>query len=366
MRYVWLRAAVLLLAGAAAAPMVAAADEEAVELAVRASPSAAYEIREPWKDAGFAHALGQAETAGAAREPALTDLYVRRGGREWRMETTGDLWDEREARRLVLPPEAKRKLEREAGKLRSRLYGERIAWERAQEIVPRNSYLTVRDLETGLAFRVQRRAGRDHADVQPVTKADTAVMKKIYGGAWSWRRRAIVVEAGGGRWAASMNGMPHGGDGIPDNDFAGHFCIHFDGSSTHRSEEPDPAHRMMIYKAAGQPRAFLYAADPATLAQSLFEAMNQHDLEWVRLLLEGVEREEAERAEQLARGVATVRLVSLRLAESESGPLLALGAAEADWQQEGEGRRRADISFRYARPSPLVPWRLEELAIKLN
>ncbi|MBB6735987.1 hypothetical protein [Cohnella zeiphila] len=362
MRFVNFAVAALLLAGGMALPAKTSASEP-VWLSVRASPRAVYEAGEAWNDAGFGRALAKAETAGTASRPELTDLYVRWNNREFRAETSGDLWEEQTGRRLVLPPDQRAKLGKEAKALRGKLYGERISWTRAKQIMPRKSFLTVRDIESGLFFRVQHRAGRDHADVQPVSKQDTAVMKEIYGGAWSWRRRAIVVEAGGGRWAASMNGMPHGGDGIPGNGFSGHFCIHFDGSSTHRSEEPDPAHRMMIYKAAGQPRAFLQTAEPAQLAQSLVEAMNQHDGEWVRLLLEGVDRTEAEQAERLASRLVAIRLVRLHISEKESGPLTALGEAEADWQQEGGGKRSSGLTFRYVRPSPLDPWRLDELVL---
>lgn len=61
-------------------------------------------------------------------------------------------------------------------------------------------------METGLQFQVQRRAGKNHADVQPLTKQDTAVMKQIYQGKWSWKRRAILVRKDDQFLAASMHG----------------------------------------------------------------------------------------------------------------------------------------------------------------
>lgn len=84
-------------------------------------------------------------------------------------------------------------------------------WEEVNGILPRYSKFTVVDLETGLKFRVQRRAGSNHADVQPLTPKDTEIMKKIYNGKWSWKRRAIIVISEDGKIAASMHGMPHGG-----------------------------------------------------------------------------------------------------------------------------------------------------------
>jgi hypothetical protein len=99
---------------------------------------------------------------------------------------------------------------------------------------------------------VQRRGGSKHADCQPLTAEDTAVMRKIYGGQWSWARRAIVVSLDGKHMAASMNGMPHGAGAIKNNDFDGHFCIHFLNSRTHESNKLDSAHQAMVKKAAGK------------------------------------------------------------------------------------------------------------------
>ena len=72
-------------------------------------------------------------------------------------------------------------------------------------------------METGLTWRERRNGGTNHADCQPLTAADTAAMKKAYGGTWSWNRRAVFVTINGTNYAASINGMPHGGQSITDN-----------------------------------------------------------------------------------------------------------------------------------------------------
>ena len=115
---------------------------------------------------------------------------------------------------------------------------------------PRGGTATVTDVDTGLAWKEQRRGGTNHADVQPVTAADTAALKQAYGGTWSWNRRAIFVTIDGENYAASMNGMPHGGGSISDNDFNGHHCIHFTNSRTHASNKVCPLHQAAIKKAA--------------------------------------------------------------------------------------------------------------------
>ncbi len=116
-------------------------------------------------------------------------------------------------------------------------------------IFARGSYAVVTDVLTGISFRVYRGGGTNHADVQPATAADTAAMKRCFGGSWSWNRRAIWVSIGGNRYAASMNGMPHGGGSISGNDFNGHFCIHFTNSRTHGSNKVCPQHQAAIQAA---------------------------------------------------------------------------------------------------------------------
>jgi hypothetical protein len=130
-------------------------------------------------------------------------------------------------------------------------YGALLVWEEVDKIFPMYATARITDIYTGASFNVQRREGSSHVDAQPLTAADTAIMKKIYGGRWSWERKGIIVEVRGYRIAASMNGMPHGSGKIDDNNFPGHFCIHFLGSTIH-SGGMDIQHHREILKAAGK------------------------------------------------------------------------------------------------------------------
>lgn len=118
-----------------------------------------------------------------------------------------------------------------------------------QSIFSRGTVATVTDVATGIAWYEKRTGGTNHADVQPVSAADTATMKKAVGG-WSWNRRAIFVTINGVNYAASMNCMPHGGDSISGNNFDGHHCIHFTNSRTHGSNKICSLHQAAIKKAA--------------------------------------------------------------------------------------------------------------------
>lgn len=108
----------------------------------------------------------------------------------------------------------------------------------------------VTDVATGITWRVYRSGGTNHADVQPYTAADTAAMKKACGSNYgTWARRAIWVSVDGKRYAASMNCMPHGDGSITNNNFDGHFCIHFTNSRTHGSNKVCNLHQAAIKKA---------------------------------------------------------------------------------------------------------------------
>ena len=121
-----------------------------------------------------------------------------------------------------------------------------------EDIFRRGMIVKVTHVDTGLTFFARRFGGRFHADSEPLTVEDTEILRRIYGGSFSWGREAIIVEIGGRRIAASMNGMPHGGEGIQDNNFQGHFCIHFYGSLVHETGRRCAQHQARVRYAAGQ------------------------------------------------------------------------------------------------------------------
>lgn len=148
-------------------------------------------------------------------------------------------------------------------------------FEEVQFVFPRNTNATVRDIETGKTFRVKRTFGTNHADVEPLTKEDSAIIKEIWGGSWSWERRAVVVKPDSGQYviAGSMTGYPHAGlndypplatvnnrsggfgrgqnfDVVKGNGVDGHFDIHFLNSRTHGTNTMQAEHQNMVQRAA--------------------------------------------------------------------------------------------------------------------
>lgn len=117
------------------------------------------------------------------------------------------------------------------------------------KICPKGTVMTITDVETGIAWREKRRGGTNHADLEPLSAADTAAFKKA-AKKWSWDRRAVFVTINGVNYAGSINCMPHGNGAIKDNNFDGHHCLHMSNSRTHCSNKVCPKHQAAINKAA--------------------------------------------------------------------------------------------------------------------
>jgi hypothetical protein len=156
-------------------------------------------------------------------------------------------------------------------------FGDPLDWKEVDKLFPRYVTANLIDIETGKRFEVVRRGGTYHADIQPLTAKDTKILQEIYLGSWSWKRRAVVMELGQIKIAASINGMPHGQGIIKENEFPGHFCIHFLNCRVHKSRKIDTAHQMMVWKAAGLPEMPFLDADPEKVIELVITAFNQAD-----------------------------------------------------------------------------------------
>ncbi|MBQ3484962.1 MAG: peptidoglycan-binding protein [Clostridia bacterium] len=109
--------------------------------------------------------------------------------------------------------------------------------------IPRGAIFQVKDVKTGLVFTAKRQAGGYHLDAEPLTAADTATLKKINGGEFTYHRRPMLVLYNGRVYACSIYSEPHGSDTIASNNFDGQFCLHFYGSKTHGTDRVDPDHK---------------------------------------------------------------------------------------------------------------------------
>lgn len=130
-----------------------------------------------------------------------------------------------------------------------------------QEVWAPGTTAIVTDVRSGISFRARRWSGGEHADVEPLTAADTAAICKIFNVTRAqdiaefniYERHPVWVTVGGRTFCGSMYGVPHNypeGDTIPDNNFNGQFCVHFTNSRTHGGtsgvRKVDPDHQAAI------------------------------------------------------------------------------------------------------------------------
>ena len=103
----------------------------------------------------------------------------------------------------------------------------------------------ITDISTGRTMNIKIQSAGNHADVEPLTKADTEVLCSLYGVTNAsqldtmnkWQRRAVVMTNGDGRqFVGSIYAIPHGKDTVSGNNFDGQFCLHFKGSTIHAGD----------------------------------------------------------------------------------------------------------------------------------
>ena len=88
-------------------------------------------------------------------------------------------------------------------------------------------YCTIYDPESGISYQVHMFSYGKHAEIEPLTAADTARMEEIFGGN-TWTPKPVwVIFADGTIRIATTHSMPHEVQHITDNDFPGHACLHF-------------------------------------------------------------------------------------------------------------------------------------------
>lgn len=176
-------------------------------------------------------------------------------------------------------------------------YGELVPWIQVNQLLEFGIITTVHDLETGKAFKVKRIGGVGHADMEPITETDTKVIKELYGGVWSWKRRAVIIRQNGLKLAASMNGMPHDQDDNPNNGIKGHFCMYFFQSQHPKGK--DLAHELMVQKAAGRIKSMLNSVADKELIYIFITALDQGDYSLISQISGGSRSVERLRKKQI-------------------------------------------------------------------
>ena len=88
-------------------------------------------------------------------------------------------------------------------------------------------YCTLFDPETGISWQVHMFSYGKHAEIEPLTTADTDKMYKACGGQ-KWTPKPVwVIFADGTIRIATTHSVPHEVQHRTDNNFPGHACLHF-------------------------------------------------------------------------------------------------------------------------------------------
>lgn len=109
---------------------------------------------------------------------------------------------------------------------------ELLSWNYLRTALPMHTHIQVYDIWSGRTYVVRNFSSGQHADVEPLTAADTEIIRSIVGN-FSWDPRPVIVSWGNRSVAAAINSMPHAGSTIHNNNFNGHICLHFYQSRTH-------------------------------------------------------------------------------------------------------------------------------------
>ncbi len=94
--------------------------------------------------------------------------------------------------------------------------------------IKNGDHLIAYDPETGISWTLYVMSRGNHADVEPLTAADTAAMFEAFGGKESWGPKVVYVKLPDGRWSiAATHNVAHGSQVISGNNFDGQNCVHF-------------------------------------------------------------------------------------------------------------------------------------------
>lgn len=153
-----------------------------------------------------------------------------------------------------------------------------------------------------------------------------------------------------------MHGMPHGA-GALDNGFRGHFCIHFKGSVTHRSERSDLSHQVMINKAGGTIDDFVRDLSPNQLTTTFLVFIKNGDQGLVKKVAI-TNKKKVKKELQKIKKIEAIKWEIPPVEESDPFALEAIVPVEVSLLVKNIGPVRTSIQFHLIRTSPISPWKI--------
>lgn len=214
----------------------------------------------------------------------IMKLGSRKETREYLFTESGYLLDTKGKLTIIPSPNLTSYLAQVDSELRKRSpFGELLNWDEVKQIFQIGHDAIVTDLDSGRKLAVKRTGGYSHADVEPKFEKDAAVLRYLCESKMVWKRRAVVIETGGRKIAASLTAAPHGKGSIKNNDFTGKIGLYFSGKD--KAGGGNLSHRVMIWKAAGKTRQQLRNLTLEETIMVLFTALDQRDTKTLSLIL---------------------------------------------------------------------------------
>ncbi|MDL2235825.1 peptidoglycan-binding protein [Christensenellaceae bacterium OttesenSCG-928-L17] len=130
--------------------------------------------------------------------------------------------------------------------------GEPTSWETVKEKLEAGTTYTLTDFNTGVTFDMVYIGGENHAEMECASANDTAVYKQTFGDAFNYSKRPMLVQLGSDLVACSLQGAPHGEDGVARNEMDGHACLFFQDSKSHVGQLADREHNNNVRTASGK------------------------------------------------------------------------------------------------------------------
>lgn len=129
--------------------------------------------------------------------------------------------------------------------------GESTDWDEMKSILNEGTTYLLTDYNTGVTFQMVFTGGDLHAEMECKSGSDTEAYKKVFGNAFNYSKRPMLISANGKLIACSLQGEPHGSDTVSNNDMAGHACLYFNNSKSHVGGLADVEHIRNVFTAAG-------------------------------------------------------------------------------------------------------------------
>ena len=129
----------------------------------------------------------------------------------------------------------------------SYIQGEIVPWSEIKDKLEVGKIYQFTDGATGTVFKMVCTHMVNHAEMETASADDTVLFLSVFGECFNYSKRGMLLNLDGQQVICSMQGWPHGGDTVQNNDMTGKVCVYFDGSTSGVGKLQDVEHLGKIY-----------------------------------------------------------------------------------------------------------------------